>query len=131
MTCREKLKIEHPEHVKNDCWAGCTGCPHSYGYMPSPDYCPYTGNTRTSLGLYERQSLCIRCWNRDIPEQESGDKSEFTESKPRISNMLDLLWFVEKVMANGDKMVSIDIYPDNMSVNVYPYPLKQKEGEDK
>lgn len=58
MTCREKLKLEHPELV-GDIWAGnCSGCPHTYGYMHKPEYCTDYGNDR----------LCSKCWDRELPD---------------------------------------------------------------
>jgi hypothetical protein len=52
MTCREKLKIEHPERVNNeDFRGGCWGCPHDYGYLPVVD-CDLN---------------CTECWDREIP----------------------------------------------------------------
>ena len=61
MTCREKLKIEHPECIDESiCCGGCHGCPHHYGYLDRPSYCndqyiPVEGG-------------CTRCWGREIPE---------------------------------------------------------------
>ena len=41
--------------------------------------------------------------------------------------MMDLLWFAEKVMVNGDKSVNIYIRPDgDLSISVYPYPEQEK-----
>ena len=138
MTCREKLKIEHPDKLTNDNWGGCAGCPHTYGYMPRPGYCPYGGNDFNTLRTRAQKILCTECWNREILEPKEEPETAPSEIKPieqepRISNMLELLWFVEKVMANGDKMVSVsfDMYPNNISANVYPYPLKKNEGENK
>ena len=54
MTCREKLKIEHPEYI-NEIWAGgCFRCPSDYEYLPKPDYCPDSGSGRDT---------CERCWD--------------------------------------------------------------------
>lgn len=56
MTCREKLKIEHPD-IYNE-YPFHTGCPSNYGYLddPKPD----------CSGFY-----CEECWDREIPEQVS------------------------------------------------------------
>lgn len=37
MTCREKLKLEHPEAVSDLLWGGCMGCPSSYDYLDNMD----------------------------------------------------------------------------------------------
>lgn len=65
MTCRERLKLEHPESVVNECdppydasyldyAGGCMGCPLDYGYLEAPDWC----------SLFD----CERCWDREIPD---------------------------------------------------------------
>ena len=54
MTCREKLKLEHPEL---NIYVPATGCPSRYGYLPDPDTC--CGGTS-----------CDACWDREIPDTE-------------------------------------------------------------
>ncbi len=56
MTCREKLKLEHPEYIDTTYDGGCKACPHTYGYLPPPrvDIC-------CTLS-------CSECWDREIPE---------------------------------------------------------------
>lgn len=70
MTCREKLKMEHPEYVIHNYISdkesigilgtryagGCKGCPSNYGYMADPDWCDGTS------------SRCTECWDRKIPD---------------------------------------------------------------
>lgn len=58
MTCREKLKLEYPEKVRNDSFGGCVGCPSSYGYLPNPAYCTFAGGN----------NVCKVCWDREIDE---------------------------------------------------------------
>ena len=60
MTCREKLKIEHPECIDESICCGCSGCPHHYGYLDRPSYC-----NDQYIPVEER---CTRCWDREIPE---------------------------------------------------------------
>ena len=62
MTCREKLKIEHPDEVDRICAGGCVGCPDDYGYLAKPEYC--NGINRDA---------CTRCWDREIPEIDTND----------------------------------------------------------
>lgn len=62
MTCREKLKIEHPENVDESICCGCSGCPHHYGYLDRPSYC-----NDLYIPVEER---CTRCWGREIPENK-------------------------------------------------------------
>lgn len=56
MTCREKLQIEHPECIGEKYIAGCSDCPHNYGYLPEPAYCPLLPDDRS----------CTECWDREI-----------------------------------------------------------------
>ena len=60
MTCREKLKLEHPENVRKEYKGECYGCPAQYGYSDMPDYCVLGGDEDTWR----------RCWDREIPEAE-------------------------------------------------------------
>lgn len=65
MTCREKLKIEHPEMVTDCAYGGCIGCPFDYKYLDINDT-PCLG---MRIGHKER---CTACWNQEIPEQKVG-----------------------------------------------------------
>ena len=112
MTCREKLKIEHPEKITKKSYGGCGGCPGSYGYLDNPNYCP----GKTGKNTFE--DSCTKCWDREIPELEP-----MPENRSYISNILDHVRFIERVMVNGDKSVNIYIRPDgDLSISVYPYP---------
>lgn len=59
MTCKEKLKQEHPEFVDSDKYAPyeCRGCPADYGYLDDPD------------DKDCKPSNCAACWDREIPEK--------------------------------------------------------------
>ena len=67
MTCREKLKINHPDAISKNAPGGCVGCPYDYGYAGKPYYCtpPVT---------------CEECWDREVEERESEMKKEFTKA---------------------------------------------------
>lgn len=71
MTCREKLKIEHPYSVNAKYFGGCVDCPDSYGYLECPDYCE-----DISISLGKR---CTMCWDREIPENKNNNKMEENE----------------------------------------------------
>ena len=53
MTCKEKLKLEHPDKVNIRFMGDCLGCPDHYGYLDRPE-CHLTN--------------CLDCWEREIPE---------------------------------------------------------------
>ena len=61
MTCREKLKLEHPDMIDEEMLGGCQGCPHDYGYAPAPD---------------GKCGDCAGCWDREVLEGPIGDKGE-------------------------------------------------------
>lgn len=58
MTCREKLQMEHPECMNENCMGGCRDCPNTYGYMDNPVWCD------------SEEEICAECWNREIPGTE-------------------------------------------------------------
>ena len=60
MTCREKLKLEHPEKIGSQWDGGCYGCPHKYGYLDSE---------------CEKYN-CYDCWDREIPGTENIKKEK-------------------------------------------------------
>lgn len=61
MTCREKLKIEHPEKIGEQYYGGCDGCPPTYGYLDPPDIC--------AKDIEPSEEVCTACWDREIPEE--------------------------------------------------------------
>lgn len=63
MTCREKLKMEHPEELDIKCFGGCNDCPASYGYAKNPEWCKAGDET------------CTKCWDREVEEVKNGIKS--------------------------------------------------------
>lgn len=77
MTCREKLKIEHPDFVNERFKAGCRRCPHTYGYLSKPERC----------NIGDPDFGCIDCWNREIPEQDASNiECAVSESSPTIND---------------------------------------------
>ena len=82
MTCRERLKIEHPDCIDTKWEGGCLGCPSKYGYLTDPPYCSETCSVNSDI--------CTKCWDREIPEEKeleytkSVDISRDDVTKPRI-----------------------------------------------
>lgn len=54
MTCREKLKQEHPEEIDIECFGGCNNCPSTYGYAKDPEWCEAL------------ETKCTKCWDREV-----------------------------------------------------------------
>lgn len=69
MTCKEKLKAEHPEFVSIMNIGGCKSCPQTYGYLPKPDHC---GDAKNGEEAIEN---CTKCWDREIPETPTKEKT--------------------------------------------------------
>lgn len=69
MTCREKVKIIAPESVNSSMIAGVAGCPPDYGIMDRPPYCE------------ARESICNKCWDREISSEEMEEKTVEEELK--------------------------------------------------
>ena len=67
MTCREKLKMEHPNWVIDRCMGGCLGCPHDYGYLDK-NY-----NICDGRPAFIK---CKECWDREIPDTEAVETEE-------------------------------------------------------
>ena len=60
MTCREKLKQEHPSKIDpKNAWGGCEGCPSDYNYLVNPDFC-------TDDSISDPDVRCAKCWDREI-----------------------------------------------------------------
>lgn len=60
MTCREMLKIQHPNrYAHKTIFAWNMGCPHDYGYAPRPNCCLTT---------------CKECWDREIVKKDNINK---------------------------------------------------------
>ena len=62
MTCRNKLKLEHPKAVVRMFRGGCKGCPSDYGYLGDPP----RSDGKCIIS-------CRACWDREIPEEVDDD----------------------------------------------------------
>lgn len=118
MTCREMLKIEHPEKINDDCMGGCSECPYVYGYMSKEQgLCQCTEDVPGS-------TVCTLCWDQDI--------SEPIKQKSATPSMTDLQWMMRKALGYPGIAVSITFMEDAITFNAYPYPTQDEpEGEDK
>lgn len=106
MTCREKLKMEHPGSVSDLFWGGCAECPDNYGYLEKPEVCSINPKVE------DEDEVCRKCWDREIPNSE-----------PEPNSKLDIHALIDDAMQKRDRSVVIYIHPENgMSVNIYPWP---------
>lgn len=68
MTLREKLAKEHPKCVGPNFIGGCDRCPDYYGYV-GQNLC------ETAPGE-DRNTICARCWDQEIPEAPAKSRAE-------------------------------------------------------
>lgn len=92
MTCREKLKKEHPELVRDGACGGCVGCPDDYGYLDRKDTeCP-----RKRMGDGDR---CATCWSKEIPEDNITPQTGFIVFRDgHIEDMISVEVFDDEVL---------------------------------
>lgn len=66
MTCREKLKLEHPA---DECYdVEESRCPSEFGYLDDPEWCIVSNK------------VCGRCWGREIPDDFSESELKYLHS---------------------------------------------------
>lgn len=102
MTFKEKLKIEHPEHVNNRSVDGCDLCPNDYGYES------YDDSVKNCLS--EGGKGCRYCWNREIPNDTTEprkEKEEFTKSDLKDGMVVEYRCG-EKAIFIGDLFIDTD-----------------------
>lgn len=75
MTCREKLKIEHPEFINPVSYGGCRGCPITYGYLPN--------SKRLCGGDYNKlnNKRCKKCWDQEVEEPVIATAAKTVETE--------------------------------------------------
>lgn len=141
MTCREKLKLEHPTEL-GDMWiGGCLGCPdeETRRYITTGQT-PCHGDKAVGAGIEN----CTRCWDTEIPGSESTEQEPDTassepskltaptEQKSSIPTMTDLQWLMREALGYPGIAVSITFMEDVITFNAYPHPTQEEpEGEDK
>lgn len=84
MTCREKLKLEHPERIGDQWQGGCNGCPSMRGYLDDPpeEWC--------------KKARCTDCWDREIPGTDiSNNKKENEMMNPTKMTKAELIEEIE------------------------------------
>lgn len=79
-TCREmlmandKVKKEDKEHIL------LNACPHTYGYLPPPDWCPFESDDPDIIPHCSKNNA-DDCWDREIDEHpkilDSGERRQF------------------------------------------------------
>lgn len=92
MTCREKLKKEHPTCVGDRNCGGCYGCPSEYGYLGIPEYCNHHSDT----------NACTKCWDREIPEEKIVNHEDIPPLSPEAKTVLDN-FFSSTIKDSGDR----------------------------
>lgn len=93
MKFREKLAMEHPEHIGNQYLGGCMGCPYYYGY-----------ETREQKNKICDTLTCQKCWDREIPDTEKQETNEmvnhpahYNTGKREVIEEMRILFVTEQV----------------------------------
>ena len=101
MTCREKLKLEHPENIGPDFDGGCSNCPHTYGYLPL--------NTR----ICESMS-CYDCWDREIPGTETDISNNKKENEIMNPTKMTKAELIEEIEIAHNHIIEMETQLKNM-----------------
>lgn len=136
MTLIEKFKLDHPDN--NGCSdadvAECMiGCPHSYGYTTcAEDHkpCNIMNYDRCKYG-----SVCIACWNREIPEAQKAEpelKYEINyEEEKKMKNLRNLIASkVDEAVDSGKIDDYVESYVDGMDLDSEIDDLIETEVEN-
>lgn len=85
MTYREKMMLDHPEEIDQECCGGVCGCPSDY-YGVDHEF-PCYGTKGKSLK--DLEEACTECWNREYPDMAQDNKHKPTTNGDRIRAMSD------------------------------------------
>lgn len=100
MTCRERLKLEHPEYVDDqntlDSYAGgCCGCPDDHGYLDPPEFC-----MNKDISMEER---CRRRWDRTVPENKKEPEFAYEHTGTPIAKVTSI-----DISDDGTLLINLD-----------------------
>ena len=94
MTYRELLAKEHPEKINDNNIGGCAGCPDSYGYCITNEYC-----SRTPLS----DAVCASCWDRTIPENNKKPELTYEHTGTPIAKVTSI-----DISDDGTLLINLD-----------------------
>lgn len=104
MTCKEKLRLEHPDWSIDEInHTICVWCPSDYDYLRDPDCC---SPTRI---LDNPNMSCAECWNREIPGTNSSlvDEDDNELSADYYKNTREVNEAMEKAQRTKTKIITI------------------------
>ena len=81
MTCREKLKIEHPDKIDDILRWGSKICPHHYGYLPELEGLCKAGHDEIC------DHSCKACWDQEIPEDRINRHANLFEEYRQLCHV--------------------------------------------
>lgn len=112
MTLLEKFKLDHPlgnGYSPAEIEECMIGCPRSYGYTigdSDREFCDALNYDRSKYS-----SICVACWNREIPEAPKAEPELKFEEEKKMKNLRSLIESkVEDAIASG----KIDEYVENI-----------------
>ena len=97
MTCKEKLKLDHPDWTEMEInYRLHCDCPSAFGYLDDPDYCA---------------TDCAKCWDREIPETDIiENKEENTVMSTTKKTKAELLEEIERLNKELEEIKNAELY---------------------
>lgn len=75
MTCREKLRRDHPEYIDWRSAGGSGYCPYHFGYASKPEWCKVARDT------------CTKCWDREVETDVRANKEILDRTETKTGEM--------------------------------------------
>lgn len=112
MTCREKLKVQHPELVDSRFMGGCRGCPYDVGRR----YVSKAACSEICMDLTLLPSeRCTKCWDQVIPskkktikETKKGNETTMKKTKEELIN--ENAELKKQIRKNEKELVKLERY---------------------
>lgn len=118
MTCREKLKQEHPEHINPQSLGGCDYCPDTYKYLDKPEWCDGP--------VDDKNERCTKCWDREIPGTDEDIQKfantygiSYGEAEKIINRHSCYTDGTEKIVDGGSKPISVSMIKPTVQIGAF------------
>ena len=136
MTLIERFKLDHPDnngYLEEDVEECMIGCPRSYGYTTYNIDHGFCDNREYDHCKYS--SVCIACWNREIPETTKAEPElkyeiNYKEEK-KMKNLRNLIVSkVDDAIASGRIDDCVEEFVDSMDLDSEINDLIEAEVEN-
>lgn len=136
MTLIERFKLDYPDnngYSDDDVRECMIGCPRSYGYTlfeDDKDFCDVMKYDRS-----EYSSICVACWNREIPGTEKAEPElkyeNNIEEEKKMKNLRNLIVSkVDEAVDSGRIDEYVESYVDDMELDSEIDDLIETEVEN-